>query len=135
MHELLADVNAQGHLNAIVAVCRDEFWGEFWASLEVTLLAFEDVGLDLRARDDVVWQTCQDRGVLLVTGNRNEGATDSLEATLIARNTVLSLPVLTLANADRLIVDRAYAEQAAIRLMDVLLYLDDYRGAGRVWLP
>jgi len=135
VHELLADVNAQGHLNAIVAVCRDESWGEFWASLEVTLLAFEDVGLDPRARDDVVWQTCQDRGVLLVTGNRNEGAPDSLEATLIARNTVSSLPVLTLANADRLIVDRAYAEQAAIRLMDVLLYLDDYRGAGRVWLP
>jgi hypothetical protein len=135
MPELLADVNAGGHLNAIIAVCGGEYWRDFWASLQVTVRTFDEIGLDVRARDDVVWQVCQERGILLVTGNRNEGASDSLEATLLARNTVTSLPVLTLANPDRLITDHTYAEQAAMRLMDVLLYLDDYRGSGRLWLP
>ncbi|NLX95012.1 MAG: hypothetical protein GXY83_02430 [Rhodopirellula sp.] len=46
-----------------------------------------------------------------------------------------SLPVFTLASPERLRADRTYAEQTAMRLLEYLVYLDELRGAGRIFLP
>ena len=46
----------------------------------------------------------------------------------------MNLPVLTLTDGKRLIADRVYCEQAAERLMDMLINLDNARGSGRLRL-
>jgi hypothetical protein len=45
-----------------------------------------------------------------------------------------ALPVLTIGNADR-IVERAYRERCAIRVVEIGLELQNYLGAGRVFIP
>jgi hypothetical protein len=46
-----------------------------------------------------------------------------------------SLPVITLANPQRIMRDRLYAEMAATRLLEQLIAIDDFRGAGRLFVP
>ncbi|HBL13264.1 MAG TPA: ACP S-malonyltransferase, partial [Cyanobacteria bacterium UBA11162] len=49
-------------------------------------------------------------------------------------NTSTSLPVLTIGTLDRF-SDRKYREQCAVRLVDILLDLENYRGVGRIFIP
>jgi hypothetical protein len=46
-----------------------------------------------------------------------------------------SLPVLTLADPDRIGRDRAYAESIVVRLFEIFMDIDELRGAGRLYLP
>jgi len=135
MNGLLADADIRGHFEALISICRSADWGEFWADLGVPVFAFEDVGLPANASDIDVWEVCQHRGLVLVTGNRNAEGETSLEATIRARGTIASLPVFTLANRDRILSDRNYAEQVAARLMELLTDINSLRGTGRLWLP
>jgi hypothetical protein len=50
-------------------------------------------------------------------------------------NTPHSLPVFTLANDQRVLRDRLYAEAVADRLIEFLFDIDSYRGTGRQYLP
>src|SRR4051812_48572775 len=102
MNGLLADADIRGHFETLIAICRGTEWGEFWADLGVPVFAFEDVGLPPSAPDIDVWESCQRRGLVLVTGNRNAESETSLEATIRTRGTIASLPVFTLANRDRI---------------------------------
>jgi hypothetical protein len=58
-----------------------------------------------------------------------------LEATIRAENQPSSLPVITIADADRMLHDRLYAEKVAETLLDYLLRIDEVRGAGRLYVP
>lgn len=51
------------------------------------------------------------------------------------RGTVDSLPVITLADPDRITRDRLYAERAAEKLIEFLLTIDTVRGSGRLFVP
>jgi hypothetical protein len=73
--------------------------------------------------------------MLLLTGNRNSDGDNSLEATSRKLNQPNSLPILTIANAERLIADRAYAEQVASRIIDILVELESLRGTRRLYVP
>ena len=46
-----------------------------------------------------------------------------------------SLPAITIADPDRVLKDRPYAEQLAERLLERLIAIDDFRGAGRIYVP
>jgi hypothetical protein len=72
--------------------------------------------------------------MILLINNRNMEGVDSLEYTLREENTPASLPVLTIGDFDR-ITDRAYRERCAIRLLEIVVYLDDYLGVGRLFIP
>jgi hypothetical protein len=135
MLALLADVNAEGHLDALLAVCRSAQWIEFWQDLGMGVRRFADFGLDRRTPDAVLWHFCQQHDLLLVTANRNADDPDSLQATIAVAGSAQSLPVLTIANARRLHRDRAYCERAATRLLDILTDVGALRGTGRLWLP
>jgi hypothetical protein len=135
MPELLADANAEGHLEALVAVCRSPDWIDIWSNLQIKVMRLRDLGLPPTIADDVLWRECQQRGLVLVTSNRNNKGPHSLSATIAREGNAHSLPVLTLADADRLITDRAYCRDAAVRLMEILDDLEAARGAGRLWLP
>lgn len=135
MPGLLADVNAEGHLRAILTVCRGAAWREFWHSIGVTVHTFTTAGLPTTTPDDELWDWCQGRDTLLLTSNRNARGPDSVQATIVKRGSVRDLPVLTLSDPDRVLRDRAYVEDVAVRVMAILDELERSRGSGRLWLP
>ena len=114
-------------------------WGAVTASgwlelLPMRLVRFRDVGLPPDSTDRVVWRFAQAQGMILLTNNRNMEGADSLEQTIREENTTISLPVLTISDFDR-ITQRAYREDCAARLLEIVVYLDDYLGVGRLFIP
>jgi hypothetical protein len=135
MIRLLADNNAEGHVELLVRVLLSESWIGFWNELELAVVTFEELGLDRRASDAELWRVCQREQVVLITNNRNAEGPDSLELVVREENRSDSLPVFTLASPERLRVDGSYAEKTAARLLEYLVYLDELRGAGRIYVP
>jgi hypothetical protein len=82
-----------------------------------------------------VWEVCQREQVVLLTANRNDESPESLAFTIQQHNTPQSLPVFTLANDQRVLRDRQYAETVPDRLIEALFDIDNYRGTGRLYLP
>jgi hypothetical protein len=132
---ILADNDVEGQLNRLLFLLRGEEWGEVWASLELTVESFDSLGLMRNTPDAVLWHVCQQRELILITANRLQRTADSLEATIQQHNVAQSLPVVTLANADRILEDRAYAESAVVKLLEYLLDIENYRGTGRLYIP
>jgi hypothetical protein len=132
---ILADVNIEGYVDALVALMQAEPWRLFWDHLRLRYLYFADVGLAADAPDSLVWETCQREQWILITDNRNRKDADSLEATIQARNTPSSLPVFTIGNVARLRGSRDYADRIIDKLLDSLLRIDALRGTGRLFLP
>ena len=135
MRAILADQNVEGHVAALVRILQREPWREFWAGLNLSVFTFADLGLLRNVADSILWHACQQQGVILITSNRNTRGPESLEATITAHNQPESLPVFTLADAERLMSDRAYAERVAEALLEYLFKIDNLRGAGRLYLP
>jgi hypothetical protein len=135
MPGLLADENADKYLDAVLSVCRSPLWIGLWEELDVRIISFADLSLARSVSDDVLWFACQREGVILFTDNRNSDRPDSLEATILAHNTVSTLPVLTPGESVRLLADQHYLERAAIGLMEIAMELEQYRGAGRLYIP
>ena len=78
---ILTDNDVGGAVTALRRILTSEEWAEFSATLALRFVEFEDVGLVRDASDRVVWQTCQEVGAVLITGNRASGD-DSLEQTI-----------------------------------------------------
>lgn len=114
-------------------------WGTLAAEgwlvlLPLRLVTFEDVGLPMHSSDRTVWQFTQANRMLLLTGNRSMRGSHSLEQALREENTATSLPVITVASADRL-DERLYRERCGSRLVEIILDLDNYLGVGRLFIP
>jgi hypothetical protein len=133
--KLLADVNIQGHIDVMVKRMQAEPWSEFWNYLKLTYVSFSDVGLNPTDSDVVVWHRCQDRGLFLLTNNRNDDGPDSLENTIRACNTPQSLPVFTIGDAERLKNEHEYSDRVIWALVDYLLDFENLFGTGRLFLP
>jgi len=134
---ILADNDVGGAVAALRRILESEEWAEFSATLAlrfVEFVEFVDVGLTRDASDRVVWQTCQEVGAVLVTGNRASGD-DSLEQTIRDHAEADSLPVVTIGDPQRLVRDRAYASECAMRLLDLLERIETLRGTGRLFIP
>jgi hypothetical protein len=132
---LLADANIQGHINGLVKRMQAEPWIEIWTFLQMSCVAFADVGLDTADPDSVIWRRCQERQLYLLTNNRNDDGPDSLENTIRTCNTPESLPVFTIGDAERLLSDRDYCDRVIWALLEYLLEPDNFRGTGRLFLP
>ena len=135
VHGILADANCEGHLALLLRLFQQHWRQEVWEFLRLVQVSFADLGLPPDASDREVWEVCQRVQVILVTANRNEAGPESLEATIQQQNTPQSLPVFTLANDQRVLRDRQYAETVANRLIEALFDIDSYRGTGRIYLP
>jgi hypothetical protein len=135
MPGLMADNDVQGPFKALIRHIRSGDWKDVWLDLNLTVETFQSLTLTRSATDRVVWKTCQDRQIILVTGNRNKEGPDSLEATLEEENTPDSLPVVTLARPRRISRSKEYRERTAIKLLEYLQDLDFYRGVGRLYIP
>lgn len=132
MIALLADHNLEGNTRLLFATLHALGWVEL---LDLCLITFAEVGLLHDSPDRVVWRRVQEAGALLITGNRKKTGPDSLEQTLIDEVTPVSLPVLTVGNAERVMRDGAYRTTCAERIAEILVDLDLYRGIPRLFVP
>jgi hypothetical protein len=135
MLRILSDHDVQGQVSRLMDICQRPPWVGLWHDLECVLCTFEDFDLADNATDAMIWQICQDHNILMITGNRNAEGPESLEMTIRQRNTPYCLPVLTLADPDRIQHDRQYAEAVVERLFDILIDPDALRGTGRLYVP
>jgi hypothetical protein len=71
---------------------------------------------------------------LLVTNNRNDDDETSLQATMRRGNTLACWPIVTVSDNDAL-VQTDYRQRVAHRLAEIILYLENYLGAGRLFVP
>ncbi len=135
MQRIHSDHDVQGQVSRLMDLCQRPPWVGLWRELECVLCTFEDFDLSEDATDATIWQTCQDYDILMITGNRNAEGPESLEMTLRQWNTPDGLPVLTLADPDRIQHDCRYAEAVVERLFDILIDPGALRGTGRLYLP
>lgn len=70
-----------------------------------------------------------------MTSNRNDDGPDSLESTIRTWGTTQSLPIFTIADADRTLHDRDYSDRVIWALLGHLLRLEGLLGTGRLFLP
>ena len=131
---ILADNNVGGAVAALRRILESEEWAEFSATLALRFVEFADLGLARDASDRVVWQTCQEVGAVLITGNRASGD-NSLEQTIQDHAGADSLPVVTIGDPQRLVHNRAYASECAMRLLDLLERIETLRGMSRLFIP
>ena len=135
MPSILADGNIEGHLKALVYVLESPAWQDLWAAVDVEVMTFDQLGLHKDVSDLILWRSCQDRDVILITGNRNDDGPDSLESAIRLENTTSCLPVLTISDPARIFTDRLYAEHVSERLLETLIDIEALRGSGRIYLP
>jgi hypothetical protein len=135
MRGILADINVGAQRDALLHIWASEPWRDLWNARGLSVFTFPALGLSYDSSDALIWRTCQREGLVLITGNRNDDGSDSLEATIRNENKLDSLPVVTIADPNRTLRDRLYAEKVAERLLEKLIAIDDFRGAGRIYVP
>lgn len=128
---ILVDRDLEGYSTFIEVGWRETGWDQV-LPLEFKWLA--DLGLPDNYPDQAIWHFVQQRRLLLITHNRNREDETSLQATLERENTADSLPVLTVSHKE-LLVQADYRQRVAHRLAAILLYPEEYLGAGRVFVP
>jgi hypothetical protein len=125
----------RGFLGIIHSIWLSETWRELWNALGLSVESFSTIGLSHDSSDALIWRTCQEQHLVLITANRNADGPDSLEVVIRNQNLPDRLPVVTLANPQRLLRDRVSAETVAERLLDDLMDINRFRGAGRIYVP
>lgn len=128
---LLLDHDLAGFDVFLQAGLRETGWDQIF-SLE--FIRLREFSLPENYPDQAVWRFAQPHGLLLVTSNRNNHDETSLQATLERENTPAALPVVTVSHKESLVLPD-YRQRVAHRLAAILLYPEEYLGAGRVFVP
>lgn len=131
MITILVDHDIEGQALALWGTLGKTGWLEI---VDIELVTFTELGLPFDSSDREVWRFAQANGMILFTNNRNMDGQDSLEQTLRDENTLTSLPVLTIANANRL-SERLYRERCATQILEVVIDLDKNLGRSRIYVP
>ncbi|PSB21630.1 ACP S-malonyltransferase [Phormidesmis priestleyi ULC007] len=130
--KFLVDHNLRGHSVVLAGSLTASGWLDL---ISICFVLFEEVGLAITSDDRVVWQCAQTNEMILLTANRSMKGKDSLEQVMREENTSISLPVVTIGNIDRLLVEPDYRERCVNRLVDIVVDIEDYRGARRIFIP
>jgi predicted nuclease of predicted toxin-antitoxin system len=128
---VLVDHNLKGYIVLLRGTLAADGWLDL---LSIDFVTLEEAGLAVDTNDRIIWRFAQTHQMLLLTANRNAKGGDSLEQTIKEEGVPTSLPVLTVGTFNRL-VEREYREQCCARLADIVLYLDNYLGIGRLFIP
>jgi predicted nuclease of predicted toxin-antitoxin system len=129
---VLVDHNLKGHALILLGSIASQGWLD---SVPIRFVTFEEIGLSIDSNDRVVWRLAQENQMILLTANRSMKDEDSLEQVMREENTPTSLPVVTIGNADRVLNDSIYRERCVDRLVEIVIYLGNYMGARRVFIP
>ncbi|MGB5593117.1 MAG: ACP S-malonyltransferase [Crocosphaera sp.] len=127
----LIDHNIEGQALILLGLITKKGWLDL---LPISFLTFDDVSLPIDSNDRIVWRFAQANQMILLTGNRSIKGEDSLEQVMREENNLTSLPVITIGNIDR-IEEPIYREYCVNRLVEIVLYLDDYKGSMRLFIP
>jgi len=131
MITILIDHNMEGQAELLLDTIVTEGWYDL---LPIQMNMFVDVMLKPDASDREIWRFAQANEMIMLTNNRNDDDDNSLERTIREENTQQSLPVLTIGNLGRM-TERTYREKCAERLYEILIDLDKYLGAARIFIP
>jgi hypothetical protein len=129
---LLIDHNLNGHALVFFGAIASAGWLDI---VPVRFVTFAAMDLPIDSNDRVVWRLAQENQMILLTANRSMKGKDSLEQVIREENTSASLPVITVGNADRLLNDSEYRGRCVESLIEVVLDIDSYRGARRIFIP
>lgn len=127
----LVDHNIEGQALLLFGSITSEGWLNI---LPISFVTFDQVQLPINSKDRVVWRFAQENQMILLTANRSMNDEDSLEQVLREENSQTSFPVVTIANVDR-IVERDYRERCVERLVEIAIYIDNYMGVSRLFIP
>ena len=128
--KILLDHDCEGYGVFLVAGLQETGWQRL---LTVEFIRLRDLGLPNDASDEDIWRRWQEDRLLLIIHNRNQDDATSLQATIHRENTSRSLPVLTIPRIERLVL-ADYRQRAAHRLAEILIDLENYLGAGRIFI-
>lgn len=128
----LVDHNLRGHSVVLAGSLAATGWLEL---VPIRFVLFEEVGLAISSDDRIVWRYAQNSQMILITANRSMRGKDSLEQVMREENTPASLPVVTIGNIDRLMAEPNYRERCVDRLVEIVLDIEDYKGARRLFIP
>lgn len=135
---LLVDHNVEGHVARIFDVLFADDYIQLWNGLGLKIETCRSLGIPETTNDRTLWNLCQERGLSLVTANRNHDDENSLEAAIRDGNSS-DLPVYTLGDADRVLNDSTYALAVGVSLLEYLLDFErepeSVLGTGRLFLP
>jgi len=129
--QLFIDHNIEGFAPLLLGIWAKDAWTEL---LPLHCIYFSETALPADSDDTTVWRYAQSEGAILLTSNRNCHGDTSLQATIERENHPSALPVITLSHPERLWVP-AYRLQVALKIVEIILYLDNYRGTGRLFVP
>lgn len=127
----LVDYNLDGYAPVFLGILTKFGWLEL---ISIQFVTFREVGLSMDSSDRIVWRYAQENQMMILTANRNMKGKDSLEQVMREENTTNSFPVLTIGSFDRL-DEIDYRELCVERLIEIVLDIDDYKGAGRLFIP
>lgn len=125
----LIDHNPEGHALLLLGNITSLGWLDLLSTRFVT---FEEIELAITSDDRVVWRFAQMNQMVLLTANRSMKGKNSLEQVMREENTLTSLPVVTIGDADRVLTDPDYRNRCVDRLLEIAFDIDDYRGAMRL---
>ncbi len=128
----LIDHNLKGHALVFFGAIASQGWLNI---VPVQFVTFDQVNLSIDSDDRVVWRLAQEKQMILLTANRSMKGKDSLEQVMREENTSESLPVITVGNADRLLNDSEYRGRCVESLIEIVLDIDTYLGARRIFIP
>lgn len=128
----LVDHNLEGHALLLSGSLTNQGWVDLFP---IRFVLLEEAALPITSSDRVVWRFAQATQMILLTANRRMKGKDSLEQVLREENTSTSLPVATIGDADRVLTDPDYRDLCVNRLLELALYLDNYLGTRRIFIP
>ena len=131
MITILADHNIEGQAIALWGTLSADGWLEL---VPLRLITFAQAGLPPESSDREVWRFAQEHDMILLTSNRRMRDADALEQTIREENAAHSFPVLTIGSVKR-IIEKTYRERCAAKLLEIALDLENYMGAGRIFIP
>lgn len=128
----LTDHNLERHAVVLLGNIANQGWLE---TVPIRFISFQEVELAIDSNDRIVWRVAQANQMILFTANRKMKGRDALEKVLREENNPLSLPVITVGNADRILDERVYRDQCIDRLLEIVIDIENYMGAGRLFIP
>jgi hypothetical protein len=128
----LVDHNLRGHAVLLSGSILNGGWLDW---VPIRFVTFDEMSLPINSDDREVWQLAQLNQMILLTANRSMKGENSLEQVMREEITSASLPVITIGDPDRLLSEPEYRERCAIRLVEIVLDVDGYRGVSRLFIP
>ncbi len=127
----LVDHNLKGQALILLGNIANKGWLDL---LPIRFVTFEEMALPIDSNDRIVWRFAQANQMILLTANRSMKGEDSLEQVIREENTTASFPVVTIGSVERL-DEPDYRERCVNRLVEIVIYIENYMGVSRIFIP